>query len=162
MKRRESPYRLSKTSLARLKGVDQRLVSLVYEMLWYIDVSVIEGLRTLEQQRQNVAKGVSQTLKSKHLKGKAVAKMQNKDGTSGEYWTLKDVQEVAKAMNIDWASKNYNLYDLYYVLNMERSDYFKANEAPQYYVDLAFDFLDDKDAPEGKAKRYYVAMHCAE
>ena len=48
MKRRESPYRLSKTSLARLKGVDQRLVSLVYEMLWYIDVSVIEGLRTLE------------------------------------------------------------------------------------------------------------------
>lgn len=26
----------------------------------------------------------------------------------------------------------------------------------------AFDFLDDKDAPEGKAKRYYVAMHCAE
>lgn len=72
------------------------------------------------------------------------------------------LQEVAKAMNIDWASKNYNLYDLYYVLNMERSDYFKANEAPQYYVDLAFDFLDDKDAPEGKAKRYYVAMHCAE
>lgn len=72
MKRRESPYRLSKTSLARLKGVDQRLVSLVYEMLWYIDVSVIEGLRTLEQQRQNVAKGVSQTLKSKHLEGKAV------------------------------------------------------------------------------------------
>lgn len=43
-----------------------------------------------------------------------------------------------------------------------RSDYYKANEAPQYYVDLAFDFLDDKDAPEGKAKRYYVAMHCAE
>ena len=93
---------------------------------------------------------------------KAVAKMQNKDGTSGEYWTFKDVQEVAKAMNIDWASKNYNLYDLYYVLNMKRSDYFKANEAPQYYVDLAFDFLEDKDAPEGKAKRYYVAMHCAD
>lgn len=30
------------------------------------------------------------------------------------------------------------------------------------YFGLAFDFLDDKDAPEGKAKRYYVAMHCAE
>lgn len=86
----------------------------------------------------------------------------NLSGTSGEYWTLKDVQEVAKAMNIDWASKNYNLYDLYYVLNMMRSDYYKANEAPQYYAGLAFDFLDDKDAPEGKAKRYYVAMHCAE
>ena len=93
---------------------------------------------------------------------KAVSKMQNKDGTSGEYWTLKDVSDVAKAMNIDWTTKNYNLYDLYYVLNMERSDYYKANEAPQYYVDHAFDFLEDKDAPEGKAKRYYVAMHCVD
>lgn len=49
---------------------------------------------------------------------------------------------------------------LYYVLNMERSDYYKADEAPQYYVERALDFLNDKDAPEGKAKRYYVAMHC--
>lgn len=93
---------------------------------------------------------------------KAVAKMQNKDGSSGQYWTLKDVEEVCRAMGLDWNQKNYNIYDLYYTLNMMRSDYYKANEAPQYYVDLAFDFLDDKDAPEGKAKRYYVAMHCAE
>lgn len=41
-----------------------------------------------------------------------------------------------------------------------QSDYYKADEAPQYYVERALDFLNDKDAPEGKAKRYYVAMHC--
>lgn len=33
-------------------------------------------------------------------------------------------------------------------------------QAQNFY--LAFDFLEDKDAPEGKAKRYYLAMHCAE
>lgn len=97
---------------------------------------------------------------SKEGAEKAVARMKNKDGSTGQYWTLHDVEEVAKAMGIDWSSKRYNIYDLYYVLNMERSDYYRANEAPQYYVERAFDFLDDKDAPEGKAKRYYVAMHC--
>lgn len=61
-----------------------------------------------------------------------------------------------------WGCKNYNIYDLYYTLNMVRSDYYKEGQAPQYYADLAFDFLEDKDAPEGKAKRYYLAMHCAE
>lgn len=45
---------------------------------------------------------------------------------------------------------------------MVRSDYYKDGQAPQYYADLAFDFLEDKDAPEGKAKRYYLAMHCVE
>lgn len=42
----------------------------------------------------------------------------------------------------------------------EMADEGKADEAPQYYVERALDFLNDKDAPEGKAKRYYVAMHC--
>lgn len=100
--------------------------------------------------------GINQTVNNTA----AVAAMQNKDGSSGQYWTLKDAEEVSKAMSIDWTQKRYNIYDLYYVLNMERSDYYKADEAPQYYVERALDFLNDKDAPEGKAKRYYVAMHC--
>ena len=93
---------------------------------------------------------------------KAVARMKNKDGSSGAYWTLEDVEKVATSMGIDWGCKNYNIYDLYYTLNMARSVYYKDGQAPQYYADLAFDFLEDKDAPEGKAKRYYLAMHCAE
>ena len=57
-----------------------------------------------------------------------------------------------------WAELNFKeTYD-----GMVRSDYYKDGQAPQYYADLAFDFLEDKDAPEGKAKRYYLAMHCAE
>lgn len=93
---------------------------------------------------------------------KFLARMKNKDGSSGAYWTLEDVEKVAASMGIDWGCKNYNIYDLYYTLNMVRSDYYKDGQAPQYYADLAFDFLEDKDAPEGKAKRYYLAMHCAE
>lgn len=30
----------------------------------------------------------------------------------------------------------------------------------QAFSKKPLDFLNDKDAPEGKAKRYYVAMHC--
>lgn len=71
--------------------------------------------------------------------------------------------QILKLFKSSWVGcKNYNIYDLYYTLNMVRSDYYKDGQAPQYYADLAFDFLEDKDAPEGKAKRYYLAMHCAE
>ena len=46
--RRKTPYQLSKKSKSRLNGVDGRLVDLVNETLFYIDVSVIEGLRSVE------------------------------------------------------------------------------------------------------------------
>lgn len=85
--------------------------------------------------------------------------MENADGSKGEYWTIKDVEDVVKAMGIDLSKKPYNIYDLYYVLNMERSDYYEPDQAPQYYVKRAFQFLDDKDACEGKAKKYFVAIH---
>lgn len=70
--RRKTPYLLSRNSKKRLNGVDGRLVDLVNEILFYIDVSVIEGLRSVETQKQYVALGVSKTMRSKHLIGKAV------------------------------------------------------------------------------------------
>lgn len=70
--RRRIPYQLSKVSKSRLNGVDGQLVDLVNETLFYIDVSVIEGLRSVETQKQYLALGVSKTMKSKHLVGKAV------------------------------------------------------------------------------------------
>lgn len=83
--------------------------------------------------------------------------MKNEDGSSGQYWSLSDVEEVARAVSIDLASKRYNLYDLYYSLNMQRSDYYEEGQTPQFYVKRAFQFLDDPDAPEGMAKRYWYA-----
>jgi len=67
-------YKLSSKSLERLQGVDERLVRVVKRAIEItpIDFSVLEGLRTLERQKQLVADGFSQTLKSKHLTGHAV------------------------------------------------------------------------------------------
>jgi hypothetical protein len=67
-------FKLSERSLSRLEGVDADLVSVVLRAIEItpIDFGVTEGLRSLEKQKEYVAKGVSQTLKSKHIEGKAV------------------------------------------------------------------------------------------
>lgn len=67
-------FKLSSRSLNKLVGVDQDIVKVVERAIQItdIDFGVTEGLRTLEKQKEYVAKGMSQTLKSKHLEGKAV------------------------------------------------------------------------------------------
>ena len=80
--------------------------------------------------------------------------MENKDSTKGEHWTYSDTTDVLKDLGYD-----FNEADWYYVLNMMYSDYYKSGRSDDTYFELAYDFLDDKDAPEGKAKRYYLAMH---
>ena len=67
-------YKLSKRSLKRLEGVKSPLVNVVKEAITItkVDFSVLQGLRTLEEQKKLVAKGASQTMKSKHLTGDAV------------------------------------------------------------------------------------------
>ena len=64
----------SKASEDNLKGVKPQLVKVIRRALELTDVDfgVREGLRSVEQQRLNVAKGVSQTMNSKHLTGDAV------------------------------------------------------------------------------------------
>lgn len=67
-------YKLSKRSLDRLQGVDPRLVEVVKLAIQItrIDFAVTEGLRTVQRQRELVASGASQTMKSKHIDGLAV------------------------------------------------------------------------------------------
>lgn len=62
-------YRLGSASLKRLDGVHPYLVSVVHGVMdmQVMDFSVIEGVRTLEKQKEYVANGVSKTLNSKHL-----------------------------------------------------------------------------------------------
>lgn len=72
MQRKKIPYSLSARSLERLQGVDPRLQALVHEVLYYFDVSVIEGRRSEQTQREYVKAGVSKTMNSKHLDGLAV------------------------------------------------------------------------------------------
>lgn len=62
-------YQLSRRSENALVGVHPKLVSCVRRAIQITtqDFTVVEGLRTLEKQREYMAKGASKTLKSYHL-----------------------------------------------------------------------------------------------
>lgn len=64
-----SQFQLSQRSLARLIGVHPDLVEIVKLAIQRtaVDFTVVEGVRTLEQQREYVTKGASQTMNSYHL-----------------------------------------------------------------------------------------------
>lgn len=61
--------RLSTRSLKALSGVHPNLIAVVRLALVrsVVDFTVVEGLRDIETQKKNVAKGVSQTMNSRHL-----------------------------------------------------------------------------------------------
>lgn len=67
-------FSLSKLSEAKLVGVHPDLVRVVRRAIQItpVDFRVIEGLRTIERQRQLVKAGASRTLRSRHLNGHAV------------------------------------------------------------------------------------------
>ena len=65
-------YRFGKRSKERLKGVKPELVNVLNELIKIMDVTIIEGLRTEERQKELVSSGASKTKYSKHLEGKAV------------------------------------------------------------------------------------------
>lgn len=62
----------SRASLERRKGVHPDLISVCDKALSYgeMDIAVLPdgGVRTLEKQKELLAKGASKTMKSKHLK----------------------------------------------------------------------------------------------
>lgn len=88
-------YKFSKRSLDNLKGVDERLIKLIEEVLSIspYDFGITEGLRTIEKQKEYVRTGKSQTMNSYHLKGKAVDIVVYKDGKVS--WKLDYYKEMA-------------------------------------------------------------------
>ena len=67
-------FKLSSRSLKKLDGVDEGLVAVVKDAIGItkVDFGVTFGLRTLEEQKKLYESGRSQTMKSKHLEGRAV------------------------------------------------------------------------------------------
>ena len=111
---------LGQRSKDRLKGVDERLVKVVERAieLTEIDFTVLEGLRTPERQKQLVADGFSQTLKSKHLTGHAVDLGALVNGAVS--WDKQHYHTIAKAMkksaeelkiNIRWGGDFKSFFD---------------------------------------------------
>lgn len=64
-------YKFSAKSLSKLNNskVHPKIKILMYEAIKTspIDFTIVETVRTIEQQKINVAKGVSKTMKSKHI-----------------------------------------------------------------------------------------------
>lgn len=91
-------YTLSNKSLKKLEGVNPSLVQVVKRAieLSSVDFGITEGLRTIERQRMLLASGKSQTMKSKHIVGRAVDVVAWINGSISWYW--KWYIEIAEAM----------------------------------------------------------------
>lgn len=108
---------LSERSHQRLQGVhpDLQRVVLLAATLTDTDFIITEGLRTVERQRQLVAKGASQTMNSRHITGHAVDLAATVDGEVRWDWPLYHrlaaaMKEAARQLGIrmvwggDWRS----------------------------------------------------------
>lgn len=85
--------KLNERSECNLVGVHPRLVAIVRRAATMLDDDglgfiVTEGLRTVERQRQLVAKGASRTMNSRHLTGHAVDLAATLDGEVRWDWPL--------------------------------------------------------------------------
>ena len=91
-------FKLSRRSLDRLEGIDEGLQEVVKMAITLskTDFGVVQGLRTKQQQEELVAKGASQTMKSKHLEGKAFDIMAYVNGRAS--WELNLYDDLADAI----------------------------------------------------------------
>lgn len=95
-----SKFKLSNRSLSNLEGVREDLVEVVKFAITVtkVDFGVIEGLRTVERQRELVASGASKTMNSKHIKGHAVDLMAYVGSRAS--WELNLYDDIADAMRL--------------------------------------------------------------
>ena len=84
---------------------------------------------------------------SENMAHKWVDSMHNKDGSHGPHWSKSQTDAYAGTFD-----KN----DWYVVLNMMYSDYYNPKFDTMTYVDLAKDWLNDKDISDGKLLKYYM------
>ena len=91
-------FKLSQRSIDKMEGVDADLVAVTKRAieLTKIDFGVIYGMRTIQEQEKLVAAGKSQTMKSKHLVGRAVDLMAYVDGKG--CWELNVYDDLCDAM----------------------------------------------------------------
>ena len=88
---------------------------------------------------------------------KATKMMINEDGSIGPHWNIEQTNNVARQIGVEF--NTFNEYDWNYVMNMIYSDYYGAvQNDTTIYARLARKFLEDKDAKEGKALKYYLKM----
>lgn len=97
-------FQLSKRDLDRMKGLHPDLVKVLKRAseLSLLQFMIVEGVRSIDQQKKYVISGASKTMKSRHLTGHAVdiAPMLDldKDGDLDVSWLQKHFGPLAIAM----------------------------------------------------------------
>lgn len=103
--------KLSASDILKLRGVHPDLVKIVNELarITTIEFTILEGLRTVERQKQLVASGASTTMKSRHITGHAVDIAPKLNGAISWDWPLYRklapiIKQAAKNVNvpIEW------------------------------------------------------------
>ena len=91
-------FKLSSRSEGRLEGINPQLIEVIKTAitLTKVDFGVTCGMRTVEEQEKLVASGASQTMKSKHLEGRAVDLVAYIG--PNVTWSLNKYDEIADAM----------------------------------------------------------------
>lgn len=84
---------------------------------------------------------------NEELAKKWVSEMKNKDGSTGGHWSVEQTTQYAG---------NHNKWDWFAIMNMMFSDFGSSRFDTTTYVELANDWIKDKDVPEGKTLRYYL------
>jgi len=91
-------FKLSSRSTGRLGGIEPDLIEVVKAAIEItkVDFGVTCGMRTVQEQEALVASGASQTMKSKHLEGRAVDLVAYVG--SSVTWQLNMYDDLADAM----------------------------------------------------------------
>lgn len=91
-------FKLGTKSLRELKGVHPDLVKVVKRAIELTpqDFSVHDGIRTLEEQKELVSRGVSKTLNSRHISGHAVDLVPYINGKLR--WEWEPIYQIADAV----------------------------------------------------------------
>ena len=130
-------FKLSSRSLGRLDGVDEKLSNVVKRAIGYstVDFGVIQGLRSVEEQKELVARGLSKTMKSKHLEGRAVDLMAYLNGRA--CWEINVYDEIADAMKQAAIDEDVHIrWGAAWTVSDIRSWEGTMEEAMLHYVDI--------------------------
>ena len=100
-------FKFSQRSIKNLEGVNYKLRMVVERALSLseVDFGITEGVRSLERQKELVASGKSQTMRSYHLRGNAVDVVAYVNGKVSWEWPLyekisKAFKEAAKELEV--------------------------------------------------------------
>ena len=101
-------FELSRRSLDRLNGVHPDIVAVIRLAIkkTEVDFTVLEGLRSLDRQRDLFARGASKTMNSRHLTGHAVDIAPFVDGEVSWHWPnyhqlAPIIKEAAEELGVD-------------------------------------------------------------